>query len=114
MSTQTDAVPDDVAGGAAGGESPAVPEGLAEQLVAQAREQGIALTGPGGLLTGLTKQVLETALDAEMPSTSAMNAVAFLDRAATSATAARPRRCGPRSVMSGSKCRGIGPARSSR
>jgi putative transposase len=40
--------------------------GLAEQLVAQAREQGIALTGPGGLLTGLTKQVLETALDAEM------------------------------------------------
>lgn len=65
MSTQTDVVPDD----AAGGELPAVsavPEGLAEQLVAQAREQGIALTGPGGLLTGLTKQVLETALDAEM------------------------------------------------
>jgi putative transposase len=62
MSTQTDVVSDD----AAGGELPAVPEGLAEQLVAQAREQGIALTGPGGLLTGLTKQVLETALDAEM------------------------------------------------
>jgi putative transposase len=62
MSTQTDVVSDD----AAGGELPAVPEGLAERLVAQAREQGIALTGPGGLLTGLTKQVLETALDAEM------------------------------------------------
>jgi putative transposase len=63
MSTQTDAVPDH----AAGDESPvAVPEGLAEQLVDAARAQGIALTGPGGLLTGLTKQVLETALDAEM------------------------------------------------
>jgi transposase-like protein len=43
-----------------------VPEGLAEQLVAQAREQGIALTGPGGLLSGLTRQVLETALEAEL------------------------------------------------
>jgi hypothetical protein len=42
------------------------PAGLAEQLVAAAREQGLALTGPGGLLTGLTKQVLETALEVEM------------------------------------------------
>jgi transposase-like protein len=48
------------------GASDGVPEGLAEQLVAQARASGIALTGPGGLLTGLTKQVLETALNAEM------------------------------------------------
>jgi transposase-like protein len=39
---------------------------LAEQLVAAARSQGIALTGPGGLLSGLTKQVLETALEAEL------------------------------------------------
>lgn len=42
------------------------PAGLAEQLVAAARAQGLALTGPGGLLTGLTKQVLETALEVEM------------------------------------------------
>lgn len=42
------------------------PAGLAEQLVATARAQGLALTGPGGLLTGLTKQVLETALEVEM------------------------------------------------
>ena len=42
------------------------PAGLAEQLVAAARAQGLALTGPGGLLAGLTKQVLETALEAEM------------------------------------------------
>jgi putative transposase len=33
---------------------------LADQLVAAARTQGGELTGPGGLLTGLTKQVLET------------------------------------------------------
>ena len=39
---------------------------LAEQLVAAARRQGVELTGPGGLLTGLTKQVLETALDVEL------------------------------------------------
>jgi len=39
---------------------------LAEQLVAASRRQGVDLTGPGGLLTGLTKQVLETALDVEL------------------------------------------------
>jgi putative transposase len=39
---------------------------LAEQLVAAARCRGVELTGPGGLLTGLTKQVPETALDVEL------------------------------------------------
>ena len=39
---------------------------LAVQLVAAARRQGVELTGPGGLLAGLTKQVLETALDVEL------------------------------------------------
>ncbi len=39
---------------------------LAEQLLEQAKEQGIELVGPGGLLGQLTKNVLETALDAEM------------------------------------------------
>jgi transposase-like protein len=39
---------------------------LADQLVAAARTRGVELTGPGGLLTGLTKQVLETALDVEL------------------------------------------------
>jgi hypothetical protein len=39
---------------------------LAQQLLAQAREQGIELVGPGGLLNRLTKNVLETALEAEM------------------------------------------------
>lgn len=39
---------------------------LAQQLLAQAKEQGIDLVGPGGLLNRLTKNVLETALEAEM------------------------------------------------
>ncbi len=39
---------------------------LAEQLVASASSQGIELTGPNGLLTGLTRQVLQSALEAEL------------------------------------------------
>ena len=44
-------------------------EQLARDLVERARAEGVELTGPGGLLTGLTgltKTVLETALEAEM------------------------------------------------
>jgi putative transposase len=41
-------------------------EQLARDIVEQARAQGLELVGPGGLLTGLTKRVLETALEAEM------------------------------------------------
>ncbi len=39
---------------------------LAEQLLAQAKEQGVELVCPNGLLNQLTKNVLETALDAAM------------------------------------------------
>jgi putative transposase len=39
---------------------------LAEELVAQAGEEGVQLVGPGGLLTGLTKSVVETALEEEL------------------------------------------------
>lgn len=39
---------------------------LAEQLLEQAKEQNVELVGPDGLLSQLTKNVLETALDAEM------------------------------------------------
>lgn len=35
-------------------------------MVAQAREQGLAVTGPDGLFKQLTKTVLEAALNAEM------------------------------------------------
>src|SRR3954469_23665617 len=39
---------------------------LAEQLLAQAREQGVDLVGPNGLLNQLTKRLLESALEEEM------------------------------------------------
>ena len=39
---------------------------LVEQLIGKAREQGVALTGEGGLLGQLTKLVLESALEGEL------------------------------------------------
>lgn len=39
---------------------------IARRLVDQAREAGVDLVGPGGLLAGLTRQVLETALEEEL------------------------------------------------
>jgi Transposase, Mutator family len=41
-------------------------QGWAELLVARAREEGVALTGEGGLLTGLMRHVLQTGLEVEM------------------------------------------------
>ena len=43
-----------------------VDEALAHELVERARSEGVELVGPGGLLAGLTKTVLETALEAEL------------------------------------------------
>jgi transposase-like protein len=45
---------------------PTTEQKVAEELVARAREQGLSLTGPGGLLKQLTKTVLETALNQEL------------------------------------------------
>jgi putative transposase len=39
---------------------------FARQLVDRARSEGLSLVGPGGLLAGITKRVLESALDVEM------------------------------------------------
>ena len=39
---------------------------FAQQLVDQAKSEGVDLIGPGGLSTGLTKTVLETALGEEI------------------------------------------------
>jgi transposase-like protein len=39
---------------------------IAEQLVEQARAEGVGVVGPGGLLAGLTKQVPEAGLEVEM------------------------------------------------
>ena len=41
-------------------------EQLVKELVERARSDGAQLVGPGGLLTDLTKAVLETALEVEM------------------------------------------------
>src|ERR1700741_4645817 len=45
---------------------PTAEQKAAEELVARAREQGLSLTGPDGLLKQLTKTVLETALNQEL------------------------------------------------
>ena len=39
---------------------------LDEELIGRARSEGVQLTGPGGLLTGITQMVLETALETEL------------------------------------------------
>jgi putative transposase len=45
---------------------PSAEETAARELVRRAREQGLSLTGPDGLLKQFTKSVLETALGEEM------------------------------------------------
>src|SRR5436190_13275583 len=45
---------------------PSAEELAALELVRMAKEQGMSLTGPGGLLKQFTKSVLETALNEEM------------------------------------------------
>src|SRR6478735_5832885 len=48
------------------GSGPLDQQQVAEQLLAEARAQGVELVGPNGLLNQLTKRVLETALEEEM------------------------------------------------
>jgi transposase-like protein len=60
---------DDMAAKAAGQEPAEAAfdeQGVAEQLVAPGRGEGHRASGPDGLLSQLTKRVLETALEAEM------------------------------------------------
>src|ERR1700728_4539974 len=45
---------------------PTAEQAAAEELVRRAREQGLSLTGPDGLLKQLTKVVIETALDQKL------------------------------------------------
>ena len=67
---------------------------LAEQLLAQAEEHGVELVGPKGLLNHLTKNVLETALEAEMTDHLGMTSTTRPGAtAAIPATAPGPRRC---------------------
>ncbi|WP_243704569.1 transposase [Micromonospora sp. KC723] len=39
---------------------------FAQQLIERAKADGVSLVGPGGLLAGITRTVLESALDAEL------------------------------------------------
>jgi transposase-like protein len=55
-------------GGDGGKPGGAADEELVRQLAAQARADGVSLTGPGGLLGRLTKVVLESALEGELDS----------------------------------------------
>ena len=48
------------------GDAPLVGEQLADELLARAQEQGVELLGPDGLLSQVTKAVLERALGAEL------------------------------------------------
>jgi hypothetical protein len=49
----------------AGGGDPSLQQ-LSMQLMDRARDEGVSLVGPGGLLAGSTKTVLESALDGEL------------------------------------------------
>src|ERR1035438_1648539 len=53
-------------GGTTGVVRPLRLEDMAAELVERARAERVALVGPGGLLSGLTKTVLEAALDGEL------------------------------------------------
>jgi hypothetical protein len=67
---------------------------LVDQLVAQARERGLQLSGEGGLLQQLTKIVLESAWTERSPSTLVTTSTTRPGRtAATLATVCGPRRC---------------------
>jgi hypothetical protein len=53
------------------GDEPAASAGgldvqLAQELIERAKAEGVSLVGPGGLLAGVTKTVLQATLDAEM------------------------------------------------
>ena len=78
------------------GRSRPLRQAAARELVRLAREQGLSLTGPDGLLKQLTKTVIETALNEEMTEHLGYekhDRQARARAAATSATGPGPRRC---------------------
>ena len=83
-----------------------------------AREQGLALTGPDGLLKQLTKTVIETALNEEMTGHLGYEKHDPAGQGAGSGNVRNGTR--PKTVLteararSGSTCRGTGRGRSSR
>ena len=83
-----------------------------------ARERGLALTGPDGLLKQLTKTVIETALNEEMTEHLGYEKHDPAGQAMGSGNVRKGTR--PKTVLtdstarSGSTCRATGPGRSSR
>jgi putative transposase len=57
---------DDQAGAPAAEQSEDLEVRVARELLERAKAEGVSLVGPGGLLAGVTKTVLQAALDAEM------------------------------------------------
>jgi hypothetical protein len=81
------------------------PQALAQELVQLARTEGVELVGSGGLLTGLTKMVLETALDAELTEhLRSTSTTQWFGAAGTPAPGAAERRCWPSSARSTQTC----------
>jgi transposase-like protein len=62
----TNDAPSSVEGDGVTSPPPATLEADARQLMDRARAEGVSLVGPGGLLAGLTKTALETALESEL------------------------------------------------
>jgi putative transposase len=70
------------------GRRPLVDDELADQLLERAEAEGAGLLGPDGLLSQVTKAVLERALAEEMTGHLAMrNTIPLAARAATATTA---------------------------
>ena len=94
---------------------PLVDDELADQLLGKAQAEGAELLGPDGLLSQVTKAVLERALAEEMTGHLVMRSTTRPGgAAATTATALLARRCSPMSAPSTWPCRGTVTARSSR
>ena len=74
---------------------PSAEELAAKELVRLAKEQGLSLTGPDGLLKQFTRNVLETALNEEMTEHLGheKNRVPRVGSRPTSATGPGPSRC---------------------
>jgi transposase-like protein len=92
---------------------PSAEEAAALELVRMAKEQGLSLTRPDGLLKQITKSVLETALNEEMTEHLRHEKTVSPGSVTrpTSATAPAPRRCSPRPPdTSRSTSRGTGRA----
>ncbi len=84
----------------------------AEALVDRARSEGVSLTGEGGLLTSMVREVLQTGLDVEMADHLGCEPYESVGRGSgTAVMAPTRRRSGPMSGRCSCGCRGTVRAR---